>query len=205
MREFEKACIALRDGDISFDEFFRRSKPYWLDKARKLMRRRQLPVAIDIEDVLQDLSVAAWKFALNYDSNNKAGASFKRYIVWNAIDKANKEINIQRNSYERTNTGPSRFPTSISTMSESEDSDWIDSLMGEETDMVEEKLDVIERIDIAICRSHEQDPSSAFALAALKLNRLDIDKTLKSIEMHGAANNPTQAYQSLELATETYL
>lgn len=88
---FEKELVTLRDGG-SFAKFTKATDKVWVAQARMLMRKWGvgLPKETTIDDLKQELLIAAWRFVAKWDP--KYGVSISRYVVWNAVDKAKKAL-----------------------------------------------------------------------------------------------------------------
>lgn len=91
---FDQAVLSLRDGRTTFDEFTRATKGRWQSLALYIMRRWQLPPAVEPQDVIQELLLGAWRAVWKYDASR--GASPSRYVVWNAVDYAKKKAHKMR-------------------------------------------------------------------------------------------------------------
>lgn len=104
----QEQLMALRNGHTNFDQFGRSTTSDWERIAGSLMRKWQCPPGVGVEDVMQELMLAAWKFVDKWDP--KYGVKIDRYVTWNAIDKAKKWINKQRQAGTAGDKGKSRYP-----------------------------------------------------------------------------------------------
>lgn len=98
---------ALQAGRMSFAEFARGTKPAWTAHAKKLHDRWKTPPELSVEDLVQIMLLEAWLRVPKYDS--KHGVSLYRYVVYNACDKAKKEINRARCAPRGDGKRESRF------------------------------------------------------------------------------------------------
>jgi hypothetical protein len=111
---YELAFTLLRDGRITFDEFARRTLPYWRRQAASLMRRWRQPLWVSIDDVVQDLLLAANRFVWEWDPSR--GTSLIGFVTYNAYDKAKKRAHAQRGAKRSGNadSNPSRMERPVS-------------------------------------------------------------------------------------------
>jgi DNA-directed RNA polymerase specialized sigma24 family protein len=91
---FEDALEGLRAGRIEFGEFITATRPRWKSIALDIMRRWRVPGWVAVEDVEQELHLAAWRFVWQFDE--KRGSTLAKYVVWNAYDKAKKKVHKAR-------------------------------------------------------------------------------------------------------------
>lgn len=89
-RELEQ----LRSGAWSFAQFRAATRREWELMAASLMRRWECPPAVDLEDVVQELLLNAWRFLPKFEPDR--GKTLHQYIVFNAMDKAKKWMHKQR-------------------------------------------------------------------------------------------------------------
>lgn len=105
--------IALRQGEMSFDEFAVATRREWRGLALMLLRRWEAPFAVDADDLVQELLVAAWQAVGSYDPEHKGRVTLKRYVVYSAVDKAKKWLHSQRKAYRGSDLSPSRLHTPL--------------------------------------------------------------------------------------------
>lgn len=117
---------ALRAGSISFEEFQSRTIDTWRRLAKYLLRRWPSPAGVDVDDLVQELLLAAWNFAPRFDA--KRGSSLRSFIVFNACDKAKKWLHQQRNAYRRDDKSPGRYPACFSSLTNDEGFTFIEYL-----------------------------------------------------------------------------
>jgi len=84
------ALHRLREGQLSFTDFATYTHNHWHRLAVHLYRRWKPPTGVDVEDVLQEVLLAAWQFVGTWDPEREV--SLERYVVWNASDKAKKQL-----------------------------------------------------------------------------------------------------------------
>lgn len=97
----------------AFAEFVRRTGDDWGRIARDLHRRWQVPAAVQPEDVLAELLMAAWRVIPHW---NPGGRALADYVCWNACARARKWINQQRDAYRRDGKNQSRHPIAESNL-----------------------------------------------------------------------------------------
>lgn len=98
----------LRAGTLTPDLFFAQTRGEWERIATRLVGRWSVPAGVELQDVVQELMMAAWRMAPAYDESR--GSSFDRYVIFNAIDKAKKWMHAQRAALRRDDRSPSRHP-----------------------------------------------------------------------------------------------
>lgn len=93
--EMDGALHEVRAGRVSFDAFVRSTIDRWRRIAAKLLREwRDTPGWLPHEDVVQDLLLAAWRCIPKWDESK--GRTLEDYVIWNAKDKARKNIHRAR-------------------------------------------------------------------------------------------------------------
>ena len=66
-KDFTKAVDDARHGRITFDAFAKASMPKWRGIAAEFVRNWVLPAWVTVEDVVQELLLAAWQAIADYD------------------------------------------------------------------------------------------------------------------------------------------
>ena len=94
--EFDSLVSALRDGRLTAHVFFTKTRAVWERLARYLLRRWRVPAWYSEEEVMQELMLAGYHFVWKYDPERSKGRTIARYVTWNALDKAKKEIHVVR-------------------------------------------------------------------------------------------------------------
>lgn len=102
---------ALREGRTSFAEFSADTEEAWTNFARYLMRKWRAPVGVDLEDVRQEILVAAWAAVREWEPGR--GPSLRKYVVFCAIDKGKKWLHVQRRAGKKGDAARSRHPVSF--------------------------------------------------------------------------------------------
>lgn len=87
---FAASAAKVLQGEQDFGQFLKATKDTWYALAAYLMRRWRSPRAIELEDVVQELYVGAFRASTKFDPAR--GVPFHSYLVWNACDKAKKKI-----------------------------------------------------------------------------------------------------------------
>lgn len=134
---------ALRAGRVSFDGFFIQTRHEWRRLAKYLLSRWPVPDGVELDDVMQELAVAAWQFVGKYDPER--GTALQRYVVYNAVDKAKKWLHKQRDAYRRDDRSPGRFAVSESKLLDHESSSWLEQHAAVEySALVDCRLELVE-------------------------------------------------------------
>ncbi len=116
--DIDAPLLALRCGRLSPDVFERRTRGLWTAQSKKLLQRWRGPVAVDVDDLRQELLLNAWIACGHWDP--KRGVSITRFVLYNAIDKAKKWLHQQRNAYRRDDKAGPRFERPVSSLNLSE-------------------------------------------------------------------------------------
>lgn len=112
---------ALHAGRITWDKFTRATDAEWTRLAAKMVRRYRLPAAVSLDDVKQEMLVAAWRHVVPSVAGSPnpqawredGGQPLHRYVVIGACNQANSWLNRQRNSRRRSHGAPSRIPVLV--------------------------------------------------------------------------------------------
>jgi DNA-directed RNA polymerase specialized sigma24 family protein len=116
---FRDQLTAVYQNRLSFDRFAANTITTWRGIAAYLMRRWTPPVAVLIEDVVQELLIGAWHRIPTWDPQR---GPIHRYVVWNACTVAKRWLHRQRGAnLHRGDTAKSRFHFAISTLNYEED------------------------------------------------------------------------------------
>lgn len=184
----EEAAGAFRRGEISFDTFARRTRPYWMTQATKVLRRWSHPSDVGPEDLVQVMLLEAWQRSESFDvgripPGNETKA-FRRYLVWNAVDKAKKWLHRARGAAGARGNAPSRYARAFTSFAVDGLEDtlpaYLERAMSHDpTAELEHGLDLAPRIDGAIARA--PDEATASALAALKLSGFDPERASEKL------------------------
>lgn len=105
----------LRAGEIPFSRFAAETRPAWQNMARYLAQHWRPPVGVTVDDLEQELLVAAWRAVPRWDPTR--GPTLERYVTFQAIDKAKKWLQKQRNTKRRDDNAPARLPMNLSRLS----------------------------------------------------------------------------------------
>jgi hypothetical protein len=115
-KEFEQTLWDVYEGRATFDELTRGSKRrgQWRALAASILRKWQVPIWVSVDDVEQDLLIAAWLKLWDYEPAR--GVSITGYLVYNAYDKAKKAGHKARGAVRSGNAAdrnPSRCERSV--------------------------------------------------------------------------------------------
>lgn len=82
-------------GEITFDQMVRRTRSDWTAMGSKLMMHRgQLPASVLVEDVVQEMLVAAWDAFQKFDAHK--GPALTTHVLWRAHTAAKRWLDGQR-------------------------------------------------------------------------------------------------------------
>lgn len=156
--KLDQALERLRDGRSTFDEFVSVTREQWSSMARYIMRKWRLPEWAHLEDIEQELLFAVWSCLWNYEPSR--GVPLKRYVVFNALDRAKKQMHKVRGaSYggRGVDFNPSRIELPFTTYSVLFDQEWIDKILCVDPDQIDrlEKQDSVKRVQ-RTCRSSRE-------------------------------------------------
>lgn len=84
----------VRDEEIGFGDFVAGTRTEFRRMALHLMRRWKTPEWLVVEDVEQELYLGAWRFVPRFDPAK--GKSLARYVVFNAMSEAKREMHRAR-------------------------------------------------------------------------------------------------------------
>ncbi len=102
----ESELDGLRTGKMTFDQFVRSTAGDWTRLASYLRGRWQVPSAVDVDDVRQEMLLAAWRAVAAWDDTR--GVSLRSFVLWTAITLAKKWLHGQRAALRRDDHAPSR-------------------------------------------------------------------------------------------------
>lgn len=117
--------MRVRNGGASFNAFVLATRPTWHRYAQYLARRWRGPVGVGLEDLEQEMLLAAWRAIATWDPTRQK--PIHEYVVYMAIDKAKKWLHKQRNAKRRSDHEPGRFPVSYAALGleTAADEEWI--------------------------------------------------------------------------------
>lgn len=95
-----------REGQISFDDFVRSTRADWQRIAAYLLRRWDAPCAVAVDDMVQELLLGCWTAVDRWEPTG--GNSLKKFVVYQAVDKAAKWLHKQRRALRNDGRNPSR-------------------------------------------------------------------------------------------------
>jgi len=105
----------LHAGEIEFDEFTRATEREWSALAATLLGRYECPSAVGVDDVRQELLLAAWNAMRRWSGD---GMPLQSWCVMQASNYAKSYIHQQRGALRHRGTAPSRHPVAFATFSE---------------------------------------------------------------------------------------
>lgn len=133
---------ALSRGQISFDEFARRTSGDWDRLSAKLYNRwrRAIPLGVTQLDVRQEMLLNAWKALSTFDPTR--GTTLKGHVVFSACSKALRMLHVQRRAKRFDDHAESRHPISFAELGEAT-AEWLQALLYEEADDVGARMDAV--------------------------------------------------------------
>jgi hypothetical protein len=142
---FERACEQVRDGEISGNDFIARTRDVWARLAVYVLRKWRAPAWFGQEDVEHQLMMSGWKHVWMYEPARAKGVTIGRYVVWNAVSEAKKELHKMRAAkrHRRADSAPSRFDLPLSALV-GEDSS-VDELLDAIASVKPDQEDAVER------------------------------------------------------------
>lgn len=125
----KEQLLALKRREITFDQFARATTHDWDRLAGYVWERwrRKVPVGVSLEDIRQELLVAAWVAVGRWRPGK--GPGVKSFVVWNACAWAIRWVNMQRNALRRADHAESRCPVPFAALGEDAHV-WLEGLGG---------------------------------------------------------------------------
>lgn len=93
-----------------FSRFYSETRSGWSRLARKVLRLIDHPAHVDADDVMQVMLIAAVRFMDEW--NPERGVALKTFVVWRAIDKAEKYLHAERGQ-AWLRAGPSKHEVAV--------------------------------------------------------------------------------------------
>ena len=103
----ERELEQVRTGDLNFGAYAAATAGEWFALACWVHGRWVVPPCAGVEDVMQELLLAAWTAIGQWDSTR--GYSLRSYVVWCAISAASHWLHAQRQAKGQKGSSPSRF------------------------------------------------------------------------------------------------
>lgn len=122
LRGVRAAVDRGESGDREFATMVRETEADWRRLARYLHARWEVPPSVAVEDVQQELLIAARCAVQRWDPER--GTLVERFAIWSALDKAGKWIHKQREAYRRDRKSQSRYAVAFSSLSRDEQRRW---------------------------------------------------------------------------------
>jgi DNA-directed RNA polymerase specialized sigma24 family protein len=88
--------LKCHQGEASFDVFYAATIKYWRCAAADLLRRWDHPQAVEEEDLIQEMLLAAWRAIESFDPER---GDPKRHVVFSAAKTARRWLHRQRGAY----------------------------------------------------------------------------------------------------------
>jgi DNA-directed RNA polymerase specialized sigma24 family protein len=116
----QEGLRALRAREITFERFHRDTAEDWRKLAASLLGRWSVPAGIELEDVRQEMLLAAWRAVHDPDAKRRwdpsRGVTLQGFVVWSACNAAAKWLHTQRRALRRSGNAPSRHALTLQAM-----------------------------------------------------------------------------------------
>jgi len=133
MNNFERQLHAAFERRLAFDAFVRTTDREFARMANYLLRRWVPPAWYAFDDVMQELTIGAWSYVYRWDATR--GVSLARYVVFNAITAAKRELHRARGAKlsGSQDRNPSRFERPLSSFGLDDEGDALaESILAED-------------------------------------------------------------------------
>lgn len=130
----------IRDGRMTPDAFFKKTRSHWAGAAAYLMRRWRAPSWLEIDELIQELMLGAWLAIWRYEEGR--GKTIQEFVDWNAIDFAKKKFHKARGAglHGSPDRRLSRFEIPF-TCFESDDGDGVENMIAPTNSVAAETID----------------------------------------------------------------
>ena len=91
---FAGRLLALREGRMSFADFYAATRSLWGYMAARLLRARNPGIGVGEEDVAQELVLECWRCVGRWDPSR--GPTIDGYVLFNSCARAKKWLDAQR-------------------------------------------------------------------------------------------------------------
>lgn len=147
----QKQLEQLMRGELAFTKFARETDSDWQRLAGYLYNRWPLPMAIEVDDVKQELLVGSWQVVEGFDPSR--GKTLLEYVVFNSVDRAKRWLHKQRSAVWGRDKGASRFPLAFALITDDSSTMLDQSLVfGPQQYQVMTELEALNRA-FGICRT----------------------------------------------------
>ena len=133
---------------ISFDEFSRKTRSFWAAAARYLMTRWKGPEAVEVDDLVQELLLEAWR---SFPMHDPLRGDLTEFICYQATSRAKRWLHGQRGRRKcsRSDKAPSRFPLRFSSIRSTGNDEDLSTFISEVLGHVEaDQEQHVERLEI---------------------------------------------------------
>jgi len=134
----ERELTLLNRGEMTFDRFVYLTGPYWRRVAGDLRSRWEVPPAIGVEDIVQELLLGVWTALDKYEAGK---SPIKSFVLTRAIWSVKRWLHRERGAWGWQPKEPSRFPLSSS--------DTVDQYEDPGGTEQERAVEVLERMRVA--------------------------------------------------------
>jgi len=108
---FAERLHALRDGRVSFADFWHATRNLWRFMSARLLRMRDPGIGVSEEDVEQEMILECWRIVGKWDPER--GVPIDRYVLFGSSARASKWLDAQREANHqgaRLAGNPTRAP-----------------------------------------------------------------------------------------------
>lgn len=190
----EREIGRLAEGRQTWTQFVQRTDKDWTRlAARQRKRFKVLPAAVELEDIKQELLVAAFKAYEAWDADG--GQPLHRWVIVQSVQRCMDWLNVQRRSYRQHSNQPSRVLVRVATLVPKGDDAEFDSPFDgiASVDAVQEEV-------VAAKRHAEKMTAEAKAKAKTKLDRACFDALARAYYDFDEASRLLRADLSLRLS-----
>ncbi len=167
--ELSEALRAARLGRITWSACFASTRRHWRRLALSVHRRWRLPLAIDVDDVQQELMLHAHAAAYEWEPEKQ---TLEAFVLWTAVNRTAKWLHTQRKALRRSGSAPSRIATAFAFFSE--------DAVPEPVQAATQELarEMVEQLAVAL---RELDELSQQVLVAVMMASGDLDEAAEEI------------------------
>ena len=107
---FAGRLLALREGRVSFADFYAATRSLWFYMGGRLLRARNPGIGVGEEDVAQEMVLECWRCVGRWDPER--GTTIDGYVLFNSCARAKKWLDAQREACQGSAlaSNPTRAP-----------------------------------------------------------------------------------------------
>jgi len=182
--DFDLELRSVRAGNLSWDQFFRKTGARWRAIAERMHTCWDLPMWIATDDIVQEMMIACWRYAWIFcsskqDQSRTQCRGIEYFSLWNSLDTSRKvatKARIGARPHRGDGQGvPSRYEIAVSAMHhdrEGDDDFSVDTMVGVDATAERDALRTLVLQGLA----RRARGADRIALAALAARRGCIDR-----------------------------